>query len=184
MKPQNPPESTFEVEIYKQTCENCRFYGDMRFKQLTLFGVIYGLLLNVLKDANTPGKVLTICSIGMIATTVLWIMEVRSFVHWLRAASLKEMFEGRAIGEAQLEKATSNKDAVPKWTLVNASNAVLLLYLISYLFWYVLFLGQLSDFARISSAVIFGLGCLFLLVFSVIEYQPAFRHARSKWEWW
>ncbi len=41
-------------ERYKQTCEDMRFYGDMRFKQLTLWSVGIGFLLNTLygKDAR------------------------------------------------------------------------------------------------------------------------------------
>jgi hypothetical protein len=93
--PIKPPETPLDVEMYKQACENSRFYGDMRFKQLTLFGVICGLLLNALKDASVPNKILTIAAIGMIATTVIWIMEVRSFGHWLKAASKRKMFEAQ-----------------------------------------------------------------------------------------
>jgi hypothetical protein len=44
-----PTMDPLSAEIYKQNCEDLRFYGDMRFKQLTLWSVGIGFLLNVSK---------------------------------------------------------------------------------------------------------------------------------------
>ncbi len=61
----------------------------MRFKQLTLIGVISGLLLNALKSTPTSSQALITSYIGMIIASVIWVMEVRSSVHGIKAREEK-----------------------------------------------------------------------------------------------
>ena len=47
-------------EQYSQASENRRYYGDMRFKQLTLYGVISTLILNAaIYNKNCPQSTAT-----------------------------------------------------------------------------------------------------------------------------
>jgi hypothetical protein len=99
--------SDVELEIYKQNCEDLRFYGDMRFKQLTLWSVGMGFVLNVVYGKEAVS--LTAYQRGIwyevafFWTVVIWVMEVRSSVHGVR----RMRFKGRIEGESNTD--LSNK---------------------------------------------------------------------------
>ena len=64
------------ADEYSELNENMRFYGDMRFKQLTLFFVITGALLGVQFGKAVPADLnRLIPGIGLLTVLVFWIME-------------------------------------------------------------------------------------------------------------
>jgi hypothetical protein len=161
-----------EIEVpsadkYKQVCEDFRFYGDMRFKQLTLFSAVTVLLLNVTTAANPPLLIAhhsnkTVVGIaGMLFTAVLWIMEVRSTRYALQARAEKDKIERRDPRERE-------------W--VTASNAVLFLYAASYFFWFRL-LADAGDttLCRALTEIIFGCLALGLCLYAELEIRRFWR---------
>ena len=73
----------------KELVANMRFYGDMRFKQLTLFmawltisvgGVAQFGETQIVNGTQLKG---VIAVASMLFTAVLWIMEVRSSLYWV-----------------------------------------------------------------------------------------------------
>jgi len=162
------------AEVYKQNCEDHRFYGDMRFKQLTLWSVGIGFLLNTLygKDAST----LSVfhrgvwCAAAFFWTAVIWVMEVRSTVHGLRRIEYRAGIEGAPEGRY------SNK-----WTLLSASSAIALLYAASCVVWSV----QLLTIWGASAITFWVTAAAFALLaaFTVREYLPMWEHAIEKWQW-
>ena len=117
---------------YKELNNNLRFYGNMRFAQLTLFSAITAAFLTIVFTIEP--KILeptrTILKVGgMLVTIVFWVMEERSTGYALH-------FSKRII---ELEKSLGYKG----WTgrkmgtvaLFSATNAVRLLYLCIFAFW-------------------------------------------------
>ena len=187
MKEQVQSKSPLETEQYKQACDDHRFYGDMRFKQLSLFAVISGLLLNALKDITVDEKVSTVSSIGMMITCVIWIMEVSSSMHGQRARARKRSFEEESVIMSTQEVSLSTEKAPekfePKWTHLNATNAVLLLYMVSYLSWFILFLWFAHSYLLRAIGLMLGMMYFLLIIFSLREYGPLFSHGHRKWRW-
>ena len=102
-----------------QFAETLRFYGDMRFKQLTLFiGAMTAAGAGVAQFWNL--RVL-IAIAGMALTAVMWTMEVRSTLHW------------RALWEKYPDLWPAPKMGRFGW--LSATNVVLFLYLSFYVFW-------------------------------------------------
>lgn len=71
-----------------QLAENLRFYGEMRFKQLTLLMAVMTLVgAAVVQGGN---KMLTdrisvntaAASLALLFTAVMWVMEIRAVLHW------------------------------------------------------------------------------------------------------
>jgi hypothetical protein len=162
-----------EVEIYKQTCEDFRFYGEMRFKQLTLWSVGVGFMLNALygKASGTPetgSKDLWYLA-AFFWTAVIWVMEVRSSVHGVRRLRLKSKLE-KAQPDEGCDDELSNK-----WTLLNATNAVVVLYVTSCS----LCVVRLAAAWGPCVAAVWGMsaGLMSLVAFTLREYWPLLRHA-------
>ena len=110
-----------------QLVENLRFYGNMRFKQLTLFVALLSLTTagvgqygeyTLFKSVKTK-EVLAIAA--MLFTGVLWIMEVRSSLYWV-------------ANREQVRNLWPSPSNVILGYL-NASNAVLALYMSVFFFW-------------------------------------------------
>jgi 8-oxo-dGTP pyrophosphatase MutT (NUDIX family) len=102
-----------------QFAETLRFYGDMRFKQLTLFiGAMTAAGAGVAQFWNL--RVL-IAIAGMAVTAVMWTMEVRSTLYW------------RALWEKYPDLWPVPKTGCFGW--LSATNVVLFLYLSFYVFW-------------------------------------------------
>jgi hypothetical protein len=161
-------------ESRNQIAENMRFYADMRFKQLTLFvawltiagaGVSqFGVNVFAEQTFNNIRVPLFIEGISVrivialsavLFTAVMWVMEVRSTLNW--------------VAHRQIVP-----DLWPRWEskwfrCVNATNAVLLLYVFVYFFWlWCAYAWQVFYLLTIAGIV---LG-LFLLLFSVTSYWP------------
>jgi hypothetical protein len=162
------------VEVYKQSCEDFRFYGDMRFKQLTLWSVGMGFLLNAMygKDA----ALLSVlhrgiwCAVSFFWTAAIWVMEVRSTVHGVRRLEYKTKVEGG--GETGLSN---------KWTLLNASFAIALLYAASGVAWSVQLLTIWG--ACVATFWVMAVAFALLVAFTAREYLPLWKHAIDKWRW-
>jgi hypothetical protein len=121
-------EADMTQEQFKQACEDHRFYGDMRFKVLTLFAVTMGALLTALlapkPDAQIAASSLIVLSvIGLGLTAVLWTMEVRSTIFAVQSRTIIEALGG------------GNQDFRPRLSQVSATNSVLLLYMSAYFGW-------------------------------------------------
>ena len=121
-------------EMYKQASEDRRFYGDMRFKQLTLFGILSALLLNTLNSQMPLVSSTKISIIGMASTALLWIMEIRSSIFAQAARKLKGSLEPSGI--------RNEGEFVHHWTFLNATNAVLVFYAAAFVSWDALFLKR------------------------------------------
>jgi len=121
-----------QLDEYKEINNNVRFYGNMRFAQLTLFSAITAALLTIIFKTQPvlTESVKRILEIGgLISTVVLWVMEERStgyatkFIHRLQELEKPlgfNQWSGRKVGT----KAG-----------LSATNAVRILYLAVLLFW-------------------------------------------------
>jgi len=136
-----------------------RLYADMRFKQLTLLLAWLALTSAAIAhfsdqafiDSLSLRVVLAVAS--MVATAVLWVMEVRSTLFWV---AIRDKFP-------ELWPRPQNV-FLP---FLNATNMVFFLYCFSYTFWW---WCSLKWDANILLLVGFGvIGCL-ILVFTVINY--------------
>lgn len=160
-------------EQYKQNCEDFRFYGDMRFKQLTVWSIGMGFVLNVLYGKDAIGFGTERRGLWYIAaffwTSVIWVMEVRSSVHGVRRLRFKTEVESEVP-----------KDPSPKWTLLNATNAVALLYAVSCAAWCV----QLERAwgIQVVSFWVLIVVLVILASFNLREYWALLRHALAKWQ--
>lgn len=104
--------------IKSQIAENFRFYGDMRFKQLTLFmAAMTAAAAGVLQ----PSQIRWWIALGALyVAAVMWIVEVRSTLTAIAAHD--------AIPELSTRPDTF-------WPLLNSSLAVLSLHIAGYVLW-------------------------------------------------
>ncbi len=121
-----------KLDEYKEINNNVRFYGNMRFAQLTLFSAITAALLTIIfktQPALTESIKTSLEIGGVVSTFVLWVMEERStsyatkFIHRLQELEQSlgfNQWRGRRIGTR---------------AGFSATNAVRLLYLTVILFW-------------------------------------------------
>jgi hypothetical protein len=138
-----------------QLAENYRFYGDMRFKQLTLFMAAMSAAIGGV--IQSPDNRWSVGLAALFVTAVMWTMEVRSTVN-----------------------AIANHDALRKeqpsffpnvnrfWPWLNASFAVLSLHIAFYGFW----LSRIRVWCPVCS-ISFWIGVivgLMLVIFSVGNY--------------
>ena len=115
-----------------QLAENLRYYGDMRFKQLTLFTgamTVLGAALDT-RDVNTMltahlSSRFAISAAGLMFTSVIWVMEVKSTVYWV---ATRESENGKDLWPRPKDHFLSQ---------LNSTNAVLFMYIVSYCFWLV-----------------------------------------------
>lgn len=119
-------------EEYKELNNNLRFYGNMRFAQLTLFSAITAALLTIIFKTEPPlvEPIKTALKIGgLVSTFVLWVMEERStgyatkFIKRmivLEAMLGYEQWKGRKFGTR---------------AIFSATNAARLLYVVITIFW-------------------------------------------------
>jgi hypothetical protein len=160
-------------EVYKQASEGHGFYADMRFKQLTLFGVLSGLLINALNSQTFRSSAPIIGLIGIASTSLLWIMEIRSSIHAQTAREIKRSFEKLLLHPS--------REFDSRWILVNATNAIPAFYLAALLSWSALFLTGSRH------GLLYGLALLplpiLLIVFTLREYAPLLVHGWKHWHW-
>ena len=140
-----------------QLCENMRFYGEMRFKQLTL--LMAGMTAAGAGVAQYPLLKVPLAFAGMLFTSVMWVMEVRSTLY------------GVAHREAAPQLWPCPSAVRFRW--LNATNAVLFLHMAFYAFW--LWCGALWHPSCLLLILGIGLAVL-LLVFSIANYWPL-------WKW-
>jgi hypothetical protein len=149
----------------QQLAENMRFYGDMRFKQLTLLmawlslvggGVAQYGSINLVGETNVR-QVLALSAVFF--TIVMWVMEVRSTIQWV-----------------------AHRDAAPElwprptndpFRLVNSTNAVLIFHFGVCSFW--LWCAYRWN-ANCVLATILGLLMLLVSVFSIYHYRHLWAH--------
>jgi heme/copper-type cytochrome/quinol oxidase subunit 4 len=149
----------------QQLGENLRFYGDMRFKQLTLLIALLSLIGagvsqfgdKTLIDSIKTKEVLAIA--GMLFTGVLWIMEVRSSIYWA------------AHREHARDLWPSPNNVRLSW--LNASNSVLVLYLSIFAFWSVCAHFWISNILITVASAFAG---FILLLFSILNYIYLWHH--------
>lgn len=176
-----------EGELYKQSCEDHRFYGDMRFKQLTLWSVGIGFVLNVLHGREASGMTVGQTGIWYVAaffwTAVIWVMEVRSSVHGVRALRLKNSLEKRMADGSTIDGNSEGKargpDVPNKWTLLNATNAVGLLYALSALLGLLCLRRAWGVSTKTFWIEIFVF--ILLVAFTIREYWELWQNAVKKW---
>jgi hypothetical protein len=113
-----------------QLAENMRFYGEMRFKQLTLFAgamTVLGAALTTERSYTMLTPALSVrfaaALAGLLLTTVFWVMEVRSSLYWV---AIREELQGQQFWP---------RPRTRFWGWLNATNAILVLHLASYGFW-------------------------------------------------
>lgn len=156
-----------------QLAENMRFYGDMRFKQLTLLiGAMTLVGAGVAQYPNVP-VVATLdarsllAMAGMLFAGVMWLMEVRSTVNFVAAR----------------EQAP---DLWPFWSperfgwlneVLNATNAVLVLHVIFYWFWFWCAAMWQESWALLTAG---SIGGGLLLAFSGVNYFQVWRHEPAR----
>jgi|SRR6478736_962455 hypothetical protein len=163
---------------YKKLCDDHRFFGDLRFKQLTVWAVGMGALINARLSANLNQSFLPLIWFsGIGLTTVFWVFEVRS--------TLKGVIALRAIRE--FERCNSQDDKLGKanWTFVNQTNLMALLYTTSYfLWWYRAFAWRIQMQWIQHVFVYIALCCwIMLIVFTFRQYLPLWKKARTDWHW-
>jgi hypothetical protein len=134
-----------------QLGENLRFYGDMRFKQLTLLmAAMTALGAGIAQYANLRGA---LAAVGMFFVGVMWVMEVRSTLYF------------NATREVAPQLWPRPPRAALHW--LSATNAVLILHAAFYGLWLWCVAQWLSDV--VLEVLGAALGVLFL-VFTVTSY--------------
>ena len=133
-----------------ELAETHRFYGDMRFKQLTLFMAAMSAAIGGVHEF--PNERWWLAVAGLFFTGVMWIMEVRSTAYSI------------GLHSAAPELLPRQKFF---WPLLNSSFAVLSLHVAFYLFW----LSRIHAWGP--TCISFSIGAavgLMLLVFSIGNY--------------
>lgn len=140
-----------------QLGENMRFYSDMRFKQLTL--LMAAMTAVGAGVAQYPDFKVALAIAGMLFTSVMWVMEVRSTLHFI------------AVRERAPDLWPPGVPTILPW--LNATNAVLFLHIAFYGFWF-------SCAARWYRGILLrGLGIalgVLLLTFSIANYWRLWTH--------
>ena len=152
-----------------QKHEYLRYFGDMRFKQLTLLmgfmSVAVGGIVAVGRKSFIPGVDLqwVIAAIGLLFTSMLWIMEVRSTVAW-----------------SEVKSATAVTGPFYEYffpSFINATSVVLGFYMVIYAFWaYCIFVLASKIFLNIVSICMFAI----LVVISVVNYSHCIKITRQR----
>jgi ADP-ribose pyrophosphatase len=175
--------------------ENMRFYGDMRFKQLTL--LMAGMTLAGAAVVQYPAVRTLVPVVAMGFTALLWIMEVRSSLHWVANRQMApRLWPGSANSalpwmrcirrircrkRIKGEKWISRKKWI-KWTRrmngcmkhINATNAVLGFHAMLFVLWF--WLGWRWHVPWFWRLVCLALG-VGLVAFSVWSYLVIWEYA-------
>lgn len=121
---------------YAELQENMRFYGNMRFKQLTLFFAITGVLLAVqfgnlvrVEDISPVG---IIPVIGIIIVYVFYIMEIRAADNYWGFRKLAKKYENDPSNGLVIKQFINLK----KEKVCNATHAVHFLFLAFWIMWF------------------------------------------------
>jgi hypothetical protein len=151
-----------------QLVQNMRFYGELRLKQFTLFltwltivgvAIVQGGERIIILETSLK---LMLAFASMLVCGILWIMEISSTLYW------------KVHREKCVEKWPKPKI---KMAFINATNAVLILYIWNYAF------GLVCSYSwggKYYLSILFGLFGILLLVFSMINYEIFPFKARAK----
>lgn len=153
-----------------QLVENMRFFGNLRFQQLTLLTAVLtlvgaGIAQFSEKQIQITDAISLRTALGMFAlavTGVIWIMEVRATTHWV-----------------------AHRELVPDWWprhrsrgfgWISSTNALLLLLAAIYGFWlYCVWQWKVQQWIVVG----FTVGWVILIVFSVVEYWGLWFHGTT-----
>lgn len=164
-------ESITASDVYKQRCDDHRFYNEMRFKQLTLWSGATALLVGAaLSDKNILFNTLhplLIPSFGLIFTASFWIMEIRSTVHGIEALEATDPYKEILGGHR-----------AARWTPINHSLATMLLYAGSFVIWARVALVAVPSY-RVWTTIIFVATILFTA--TLRDYLYIWKHAKAPW---
>ena len=153
-----------------EIAQNMRFYGDMRFKQLTLLLTFMSIaaagVANYSEIELIKGVYIKlVVSIGSVLfTSLMWIMEVRSTLSWV-----------------EHRKAVPNIWPRPNthFRFVNATNSVFVLHLIIFSFWsWLSYIWSGNKYL----VILFILLGLFLFVFTCVNYWSLWTFKKAKKE--
>ena len=133
-----------------QLAENHRFYGDMRFKQLTLF--MAAMTTAGAGVIQFPGNRWWIALGALFVAAVMWVIEVRAVLNGIAARkAIPEQFPSRPTF----------------WPWINASWVVLLLHVACYAVWLWCIRIWCPTCCSFYIGVFVG---IMLLIFSVVNY--------------
>ncbi|MFC1967573.1 hypothetical protein ACFLV2_02940 [Chloroflexota bacterium] len=121
-----------ELEEYKEINNNVRFYGNMRFAQLTLFSAIMAGLLTIIFNTQPPITALlkTVLEFGgILLAIILLIMEERSTGYATKFINRLQELE-KTLGFNQWQGRRIGTKAI-----ISATNAVRFLYVAVIIFW-------------------------------------------------
>ena len=146
-----------------------RFYGEMRFKQLTVFlawltlagaGVVH---FGAQEFVGSQSLRAILALATMFVTGVVWVMEVRSTMYWVTIRS-----------EAPEVWPHTKKAFLPA---INATNAVFFLYLVNYGFWcWCAFKWNVNFWIF----VVFALIGFVIFLFTIVNYWRCWKLSADK----
>jgi hypothetical protein len=140
-----------------QVAENQRFYGDLRFKQLTL--LMGGMTALGAGVAQYPALKVPLAISGALFTRVMWVMEVRSTLfHIAIVVEAPELYPPRLA-------------SLFSW--VNTTSSLFFLHLASYALWALCAVRWSGNYWV--EALGLGLGA-FLVAFSLGNYWAVRKH--------
>jgi hypothetical protein len=140
-----------------QLAENQRFYGDLRFKQLTL--LMGGMTAVGAGVAQYPAFKVPLAVSGALFTSVMWVMEVRSTLFYVAIiVEAPELYPPRLA-------------SLFSW--VNTTSSLFFLHLAFYAFWVWCAVRWSGNYWVEALGV--GLG-VFLVVFSLGNYWAVREH--------
>lgn len=152
------------TEMENELYQNMRFYGEMRFKQLTLFlawltiagtGVSQSGEKLILDGASLQ---LIIGFASMLVTGIIWIMEISSTKYWI------------SHREIQTKKWPASNRV---WKQLSATNATILFYALTYSFW---FYASIIWNGNCIFLIIYGIVFILLIIYTIINYLSIWRH--------
>ena len=160
-----------EKQKNEQLVETARFYGDMRFKQFTLFlawlsivgaGIVYGGEYVILCEIKLK---LLLALASIIMTGIFWIMEISSSIYWVaNREACKDVWKLPSPKSKFIK--TINK-------IISTTNAMLILFIINYILWIVCAYNW--GLNRVVFIVLIFIGLLIFL-YSILNYIPLWRY--------
>jgi hypothetical protein len=128
-------------EEYSEIGENLRFYGNLRFAQLTLFFVVTGAIIAALFTVNPPlsaDQRYLLKLVGLVMTIPFWLMEKSSTWFWIYYVERAMVIE-KELGYYQY---TGRNPKIRKqhwiWKKLSATNAIKIIFIAMVIFWLIL----------------------------------------------
>lgn len=127
---------------YLDIGRNLRFYGNLRFAQLTLFFAITAALLTIIFAINPPLDDLAryiVKFVGLVITFLFWLIEQSSNRYWIYYINRAQVLE---IDLGYFQYIGRNPKIRKQhwiWKYFNATNAVRGIFLMMFIFWAIVF---------------------------------------------